>query len=326
MGDEPTPQTIAAEVDAADERIRPHVRETPLERSPFLSREAGCEVYLKMENLQVTNSFKSRGAFNALLSLSDPERARGVVTASTGNHANAMTHAMPLLGIDGEIYVASSTSRAKLDQLEARGARLRILDADTRDVETAARRDAETSGRVYVSPYNDRNVVAGQGTIGAELMRQLEGFDDVLVPVGGGGLIAGIAGLLKARRPEVRVTGCLPENSPVISESVAAGELLEVPWTPSLSDATVGWAEEGSITFPMCRDWVDDWILVSEDEIAAAIRTVIAYQSVLVEGAGALSVASLLREPDRSAGRTVVLVLSGARIPPKVLTEVLAGA
>ncbi|MEX0991026.1 MAG: threonine/serine dehydratase [Actinomycetota bacterium] len=320
---DPTPQAVAAAVDAADARIRPYVRETPLERSPFLSREAGCEVYLKMENLQVTNTFKARGAFNALLSLSDEDRARGVVTASTGNHGNAMAHAMTLLGIDGEIFVASSTSRAKLDQLEARGARLRVLDAETLAVETAARSDAEASGRVYISPYNDSDVVAGQGTIAAELLRQLDSFDDVLVPVGGGGLIAGLAGFLKARDPGVRVTGCLPENSPVISESVAVGELREIPWTPSLSDATVGWAEVGSITFPMCRDWVDGWILVSEAEIAAAIRTVIGYQSVLVEGAGALSVASLLRERDRFAGRTVVLVLSGARIPLTVLAEVL---
>ncbi len=322
MSEEATSEDVAANVEGADARIRPYVRETPLERSPFLSRETGAEVYLKMENLQVTNSFKARGAFNALLSLGDEDRERGIVTASSGNHANGMAYAMPLLGIEGEIFVGADTSRAKLDQLEARGARVRVVDDP--HYEYVARDDAAATGRTYVSPYNDGDVVAGQGTIAAELLRQSDTVDAVLVPVGGGGLIGGIAGYLRARRPEIHVVGCLPEHSPVMSASIAAGRVLDVPCEPTLSDGTAGWIDGDSITFPMCRDWVDDWVLVSEAEIAAAIRTVVAYQSVLVEGAGALAVASLLHEPDRFAGRTVVLVLSGARIPVEVLAGVLA--
>ena len=318
-------EQLARAVDEAAARIGPLIRTTPLERSPHLSESAGAEVYLKFENFQVTNSFKARGALNALLLLNSEDRARGVVTSSTGNHANAMAHALTLLGIEGEIWVPTTTSQAKLDQLRARGANLELVDGDPSEVEVAAREHADAEGRVYVSPYNDPDVIAGQGTVAAELATQLAGgFDDVLVPVGGGGLIAGIAGFLRARHPDSQVLGVVPENSPVMAESVTAGELLRSPWEPSLSDATVGWAEPGSITFPMCRDWVADWILVSEDAIAEALRTLIAYHSVLAEGAGALSTAALLSQPERFAGRTVVLIISGARIPVDKLAGVLS--
>lgn len=321
---------VAAEVEAARERIRPWVRETPLERSPYLSALTGAEVYLKEENLQVTQSFKARGAFNALLALSPDERGRGVVTSSTGNHANACAHAMPLLGIEGEIWVPATTSRAKLDQLEAKGAKLVLVDDDPGRVELLARAEAERSGRVFVSPYNDPKVIGGQGTIAAEIVGQLgdgehgRSPDAIFVPVGGGGLMAGIAGWLKAGGHTTRVVGCQPSNSPVFARSAEAGELLEPPWEPSLSDATVGWAEPGTITFPLCRDHVDAWVEVEEGAIADAIRLVVSQHSQLVEGAGALAVACLLADPAPYAGQRVVLVLSGARIPADKLAHVLS--
>jgi threonine dehydratase len=319
-----TVDALARSVEHAAKRIAPWIRHTPLERSGYLSALAGAEVFMKLENFQVTASFKARGAFNALLSLSPEQRARGVVTSSTGNHANAMAHAMPLLGVEGEIWVPESVSPVKRTQLEMRGARLRLLGGDPGEVEGLARREAEASGRHYVSPYNDPDVVAGQGTIAREILADLPEFDEILVPVGGGGLIAGIAGYLKAQRPGVRVTGVLPENSPVISESVKAGRLLEIPWTESLSDATVGWAEPGSITFPMCRDWVDDWILVSEARIREAIRMNIDMHSMLVEGAAGLAGGAILADPARFAGRRVVLLICGARIASTTLAKVLA--
>lgn len=317
-------EALARSVDHAAERIAPWVRHTPLERSGHLSTLAGAEAWMKLENFQVTASFKARGAFNALLSLTPAERARGVVTSSTGNHANAMAHAMALLGVEGEIWVPEGISPVKRTQLEMRGARLRLLGGDPGEVEALARGEAESSGRIYVSPYNDPAVVAGQGTIAREVLADLPEFDEILVPVGGGGLIAGIAGYLKAHRPGVRVTGVLPENSPVISESVKAGRLLEIPWTESLSDATVGWAEPGSITFPMCRDWVDDWILVSEARLREAIRMNIDMHSMLVEGAAALAGGAVLADPARFSGRRVVLVICGARIAASTLAKVLA--
>lgn len=311
---------VRREVEEAERRIRPHILETPLEPWPRLSRDMGAEVFLKMENLQVTRSFKARGAFNAVLSLDEAARAKGVVTASSGNHAMAMTNALALSGVEGEIWLPEKASPAKVEALKSRGANLRFSDGDP---EFPAREEADRTGRVFVSPYNDPKVVGGQGTVALELLRQTERLDGVFVPVGGGGLIAGIAGYLKETSPATQVIGCLPARSPVMSESVKAGKVLNVPWDPSLSDATVGWMEPDSITFPICRDLVADWVLPTEEEIAAALRLVMAEHSVMVEGAAVLSVASFLKTAERWRDKTVVLVLSGSRISLDVLAEVL---
>ena len=318
-----TPADAAGEVALAEPRIRPHIRETPLEPSPFLSGETGGDVRLKLECVQVTGSFKARGALNRLLALSEAERGRGVVAASTGNHGLAVAHALALLGIAGEIFLPSTVSPAKLDALRGRGARVRLVEDDPGVVETVARRDAERTGRVYVSPYNDRHVVGGQGTVGVELLRQLERVDAVLVPVGGGGLIGGIGACLKQEAPGVRIVGCQPAACPILAESVRAGRLLDLPSAPSLSDATVGLLEPGAITFPLCRAVVDDWIVVGEAEIRSALRLVLERQSVLIEGASALPVAALLATRDRWRGARVALVLSGSHIALPALREVL---
>jgi len=318
-----TATDAAREVALAEPRIRPHIRETPLEPSPFLSRETGGDVHLKLECVQVTGSFKARGALNRLLALSDAERARGVVAASTGNHGLAIAHALALLGIAGEIFLPSTVSPSKLDALRVRGARVRLVDEDPGVVETVARRDAEGTGRVYVSPYNDRHVVGGQGTVGVELLRQLDRADAVLVPVGGGGLIGGIGAYIKEQAPGVRIVGCQPAACPILVESVRAGRLLELPSAPSLSDATVGLLEAGAITFPVCQAVVDDWIVVDEPAIRSALRLVLERQSLLIEGASALPVAALLATRDRWRGARVALVLSGSHVALAVLCEAL---
>ncbi len=321
-----TPADAAREVRLAEPRIRPYVRETPLEPCPALSRATGADVSLKLETAQVTGSFKARGALNKLLSLSPPERERGVVAASTGNHALATAHALTLLGISGEIFLPASVSRAKLDALESNGARLRLIDDDPGLVETIARRAADASGRVYVSPYNDPQVIGGQGTVAVELRRQLVGFDTVLVPVGGGGLIAGIAADLAQHAPHTQVIGCQPSACPIMVASVRAGRLVELPSAPSISDATVGLLEPGSITFPLCRDLVADWIQVDERELRAAVRFMLEKQSLLVEGAAALPVAGLLAAGERWRGAKVVLVLSGSHMALPVLADILASS
>jgi len=318
-----SPSDAAREVRLAEPRIRPFIRETPLEPSPFLGQATSCDVHLKLECVQVTGSFKARGALNKLLSLSDAERARGVVAASTGNHGLAVAHALALLGIAGEIFLPSSVSPVKLEGLRTRGARVRLVDADPGVVETVARRDAERTGRVYLSPYNDPQVIGGQGTVGAELLRQLEGLDAVLVPVGGGGLIAGIAAHVKEQAPKVRIIGCQPAACPILVESVKAGRLVELPSAPSLSDATVGLVEAGAITFPVCRACVDEWLVVDEPAIRSALRLVLERQSVLIEGAAALPVAALLAARDRWRGARLGLVLSGSHIAVPALAEVL---
>lgn len=314
---------VAAGVDRALSRIRPYVRQTPLEESPLLSREADARVFLKLESAQVTGSFKARGAFNKLLALDQAERERGIVTASTGNHALATAHALATLGIRGEIFLPVSASAVKVDALRARGARLRLIDADPGAVEVEARRYAQGKGCVYISPYNDPEVIAGQGTIAPELVEALDAVDVVIVPVGGGGLIAGIAGFLKARNPAVRVVGCQPSASAVMAHSVEAGHLVELPSDDSISDATVGLVEAGSITFPVCRTCVDEWVLLDETELRAAVRFVATHHSVMIEGAAALAVAALRRRIDRRRGQTIVLVLSGSHINPSLLADIL---
>ncbi|MGE5686666.1 MAG: threonine/serine dehydratase [Gemmatimonadota bacterium] len=316
----------AREVGLAADRIGPYIRETPLEPSPFLSRETGADVHLKLECVQVTGSFKARGALNKLLSLGAAGRARGVVAASTGNHGLAVAHALALLGIAGEIFLPASVSPAKLEGLRAQGARVRLVDEDPGVVETVARQDADRTGRIYVSPYNDPQVIGGQGTVGVELLRQLEELDAVLVPVGGGGLVGGIGAWLKERAPSVRIVGCQPAACPILAASVKAGRLLELPSAPSLSDATVGLIEAGAITFPLCRTCVDDWLVVDEPAIRAALRLVLERQSVLIEGAAALPVAALLAARDRWRGARVALVLSGSHIALPTLADVLRDA
>lgn len=316
----------AREVGLAADRIGPYIRETPLEPSPFLSRETGADVHLKLECVQVTGSFKARGALNKLLSLGAAGRARGVVAASTGNHGLAVAHALALLGIAGEIFLPASVSPAKLEGLRAQGARVRLVDEDPGVVETVARQDADRTGRIYVSPYNDPQVIGGQGTVGVELLRQLEELDAVLVPVGGGGLVGGIGAWLKERAPSVRIVGCQPAACPILAASVKAGRLLELPSAPSLSDATVGLIEAGAITFPLCRTCVDDWLVVDEPAIRAALRLVLERQSVLIEGAAALPVAALLAARDRWHGARVALVLSGSHIALPTLADVLRDA
>jgi threonine dehydratase len=319
-----SPADAAREVALAESRIRRYIRETPLDPSPFLSRETGVEAHLKLECVQVTGSFKARGAFNKLLSLTEAERARGVVAASTGNHGLATANAMAALGIAGEIFLPRTVSPAKLAALRLRGAPLRLVDDDPGVVETVARSDAERTGRVYISPYNDARVIGGQGTIAVELLRQLEGLDAVLVPVGGGGLIGGIAAHLKDRAPHVRIVGCQPAACPIMVESVKAGRVVELPSAPSLSDATVGLVEAGAITLPVCRACVDEWVVVDEPAIASALRLVLERQSVLIEGAAALPVAALLAEGRRWHGARVALVLSGSHIALPRLAELLA--
>lgn len=315
----------AREVALAEPRIRPYIRETPLDHSPALGRKARADVRLKLETAQVTGSFKARGAFNKLLSLGERERAAGVVTASTGNHALATVHALAVLGIGGEIFLPASVSPAKLDALRSRGATLRLVDEDPGLVETVARDEADRSGRVYISPYNDPQVIGGQGTIAVELLRQPGRIDAVFVPVGGGGLAAGIAAHLAEHSPDTRVIGCQPAACPIMAESVKAGRLLELPSAPSLSDATVGLLEPGSITFSLCHEAVPEWVVVGEAEIRAAIRLVLETQSVLIEGAAALPVAALLATRERWRDARVVLVLSGSHIALPALREVLQG-
>lgn len=318
-----TVEQVRRDSQEAEARIQGYIRETPLEPSAWLSQLAGAEVYLKLENLQTTGSFKLRGAANRLLTLSPEEARAGIVTASTGNHGSAVAYLLRELGWPGTVYVPNTISAAKLGALERLEATLELHGEDGVEAENQARQVAEQSGRFYMSPYNDRQIVAGQGTVGLEIERQLGAVDSVVVPVGGGGLIAGIAGALKSASPEVEIVGCQPTNSAVMHHSIQAGRLLELASEPTLADGAAGGIERDSITFPICQQHVDRFILISEEEIRQAICHVLEKHYLLIEGAAALSVAAFLQQIDHFRGKRTVLVLSGAKISLETLRAVL---
>lgn len=308
---------------AAEGRIREYIRETPAEHSLYLSRMADCSVYLKCENLQQTGSFKLRGAVNKILSLSEKEKARGLITASSGNHGAAFSWALKRFGLKGTIVLPEITAPTKIDALLLYGADIIKHGDDCVKAERHGRQTAEKMGSTYISPYNDPQIIGGQGTIGIELTRQVPGIDSVIVPVGGGGLIGGVAGYLKSENPDITIVGCQPENSAVMYESVKAGRILDLESKPTISDGSAGGIEKDTITLPMCQELVDDFILVSETEIIAAIKLILEKHYLLVEGSAALSVAAFIKQKNRFQGKNVVLILSGSKISLETLKKIL---
>ena len=306
----------------AERLIRPHIRETPVVPSLALGEAIGAEVWLKCENLQVTGSFKVRGATNRLLTLPDETRRTGVVAASSGNHGIAVAHAGRALGVPVTVYVPDFASAAKVAAMRRLGANVVAFGTDGLDTEFEARRKALSQGRVYVSPYNDLAVVAGQGTVGVELDRQLSDIDAVIVAAGGGGLIAGIAAHLKHRHPGTWIVGAQPANSRVLIESIRAGQVLDLPSLPTLSDGTAGGIEADTVTFPLCRNLVDEWVEVDEGEIARAMRHAIEVEHLLIEGAAGVAIGALSKLRTPVDGR-VVVVLCGANVSASRLREVL---
>jgi threonine dehydratase len=289
---------------AAHTRIRGLVRETPVEYAPDL-----C-AWLKLEHLQTTGSFKFRGACNKVALLTPEQAAAGVVTASNGNHGLGVAAAAAARGIPAEVFVSSHVSAGKARRIEAHGAKLHRAGDDPLTAELAARRAAEESGRVFISPYNDLDVMAGQGTIGVELLRQFPDVGSVFVAVGGGGLIGGIGTYLKAARPEVEVVGCWPENSPVMYECMRAGRVVEVAERPTLSESTAGGLEPGSVTLDVCRRVIDRAVFVSEDEIRDTMRLLLRTEHWLVEGAAAVAAAAFRK----AGGRNAAVVLCGRNL------------
>ncbi|KTC85471.1 threonine/serine dehydratase [Legionella drozanskii] len=317
-----------SEVLGAEKRIRPFVRETALDYSIALSRETKANVFLKCENLQFTGSFKVRGAINKLLSLTSSRNEQAIVTASSGNHGAAVAFGLSKLNKKGVVFIPENTSSTKVDNIRNYTANLEFYGQDCVQTELHALEYAKQHKMIYVSPYNDLQVISGQATIGLELMKQLDTIDVVFVPVGGGGLISGIAWYLKSVNPNIKIVGCLPENSPVMSESIQANHIIEMETLPTLSDATAGGIEPDAITFDICRQFVDDYILVSEDEIKNAIINLMKTQHLLVEGASGVALGGFLkftgsREYQKYQGKNIVIVLSGANISFETLKQVI---
>ncbi len=314
---------IAKEVIAAEKRIRPYIRETILEYSPYYSRLADAGVHFKLENLQHTGSFKLRGAMNKMLSMTRGQREQGVVTASTGNHGAAVAYSLKKLGATGVVFVPQNASPGKVQAIESLGAEVRCFGEDTADTEVHARKFAVQNGLTYIPPYNDLLVIGGQGTIAVELARQLNKIDTVFAALGGGGMISGIAGFLKSIHPGVEIIGCSPQNSQVMIRSVDAGKILDLPSLPTISDGTAGGIEPGALTFDLCRELIDDYETVTEDEIMEGLREFLQIQHMLIEGAAAVALAAMVKRRNRLVGKNVVVIICGANISIETLRTIL---
>lgn len=312
------------EILAAAQRLKDLIRITPLENSIALSRASGAQVFLKCEQLQYTGSFKVRGALNKLLLLTPAQRAQGVVTASTGNHGAAVAFGLQKLNIPGKIFVPENASTAKVENIRNYHTQLEFYGNDCMQTELHAREQALAQNQVYISPYNDLDVIAGQGTIGVELIQQADDIDAVFVPIGGGGLIAGIANYLKNISPATKIIGCMPQNSPVMAESLKRGKIIDMPTEDTLSDATAGGIEADSVTFLLCQQFVDDTVLVSEAEIQQAIITLIKTQHYLVEGASGVALAAFLKTAQQYQNKKIIVILSGGNISLDTLKKILA--
>ncbi|NIV17543.1 MAG: threonine/serine dehydratase [Woeseiaceae bacterium] len=316
------PSRFAEAAAEAAIRIADVICETPVVRSAHFSEVTGADVHFKLENRQHTGSFKLRGAANCLLSLSPGQRARGVATASSGNHGAAVAYAMRALDVPGVIFVPEQTSEAKVEAIRSYGGDVRFFGTDGLDTELHAREYAESEGLFYVSPYNDANVVAGQGTCGIEIADQCANLDAVFVAVGGGGLLGGVGSVLRRRLPDIRIFACQPEASAVMAKSVEAGRVLDLPSQPTLSDGTAGGVEANAITFDLCRELADEFVLVSEDEIAAAMRAFIGAEKDTIEGSAGVAIAALERRREVIEGRKVLVIICGGNVSEATLEAV----
>jgi threonine dehydratase len=308
------------DIEAAAARLHGHVVDTPCLASRTLGDMAGCTVFLKFENQQFTASFKERGALNRIAQLSEQERARGVLAVSAGNHAQGVAYHAQRLGIPATIVMPRFAPAVKVDNTRRFRAEV-VLEGDTFD---DARRHglalAERRGLTLVHPYDDLAVAAGQGTLGREMLQQQPQIDTLLVAVGGGGLISGVATAARALRPGIEVIGVQTERFPAVWNAVHLG--CRESGQATIADG-IAVKEPGSLTLPLIRSLVNDVLLVGEDEIEQAIVLLLEIEKTVVEGAGAVGLAALLKYRDRFAGRKVGLILCGGNIEPLVLAEII---
>ena len=310
-------------VETARERISNHIKRTPLVHSRMLSEFHDADVFLKLENEQVTGSFKFRGALNKLMTLTKEDADRGVITASTGNHAQGFAKAAKILDMEAKVVFPTDASTYKLEKIQQYDVEI-IQDVGYEEIEPYARNLAEKRGLTYVPPYNDLEIVVGQGTVGLEILEQCEDVDTVVVPIGGGGLIAGIAIACKAKSPRTSIIGAQSEASPEVYESWVAGHWVEAVETDSVAQGLMGGVEADSITLEIIQEMVDRIDLVSEKSIIDAIRFLYEKEQLVIEGAGAVSTAALNTKTNDYGGKKVVLVISGGNISEEEIATLIA--
>ena len=314
-----------ADVVRARATIAGRIHRTPLVESPSLGARAGTPVHLKLEHRQITGSFKLRGASNAIANLAPEQRAAGVVGVSTGNHGRGLAHAAKQAGVRCIVCMSELVPQNKIDAIRGLGAEVRIVGRSQDDAQVEAERLIAEDAMTMVPPFDDPRVIAGQGTLGLEIVEALPEVGTVVVPLSGGGLIAGVALAVKAERPAVRVVGATMERGAAMYESQRAGAPVQVAELPSLADALGGGiGVDNRYTFAMVRDLVDDMVLVSEDEIADAIRHAYWQERQIVEGSGAVAIAAILAAKVEARGPAVVVV-SGANIDMAARAHLVAG-
>ena len=313
------PVTLA-DIEAAAKAIEGQIESTPLRYSRTLSEITGAQVWIKFENLQFTASFKERGALNKLLSLSNSEKAAGVIAMSAGNHAQGVAYHASRLGIPSTIVMPQGTPFVKIEHTRNFGANVIIHGETLADADKHARDLEKRDSLTFVHPFDDKHVIAGQGTVGLEILDELADFDVMVIPVGGGGLSSGIATAIKSRRPAVSIIGVEPALYPSLSAELR-GEEAKVGGATIAEGIAV--KKVGKLTAEILRKLMDRVILVSEDELERAITLYATVEKTVAEGAGAAGLAALLAEPHHFRGRKVVLVLSGGNIDTRLLASVL---
>lgn len=314
----------ASDIKIARETIRPFVKRTTLKYSNFLSLLCQGTVYLKLENTQLSHSFKIRGAFNKILHLTPEEKQKGIITCSSGNHGLATAIAAEKMDIAVKIVIPKTTPGKKVDKINKHNVDL-VLYGDYDEAEQKALELAHKEGKTYISPYNDVDIIAGQGTIGLEILEEFPEVEKVLVPIGGGGLIAGIAIAIKNKNRAIEVIGVQSEASPVMYESLRAGKILkseELKIQNSIADGLSGGIEEGSITFGITQKNVNKVILVKEESIKEAIRLLWEKDNQVVEGAGAVGPAVVIENKEQFKNKKTVIVISGGNIDNKLFNEI----
>jgi threonine dehydratase len=316
-----TPITLR-EIESARARIQKTIRRTPLEFSRGLSKELGREVFLKLECFQATGSFKLRGAMAKLSALSDEEKGRGILTVSAGNHGLAVAYCADALGLDATIVVPESASRAKVEAIGRYNVRLIERGADYDAAEGAARSMELETGKTFVSPYNDAEVIAGQGTIALEILEDAARLDALVAPVGGGGLVAGLAVAAKALNPNIKVYGAEPMATPTMHEALQAGRIIAIDEDETIADGLAGNIEQGSMTFPIVQEFADGIITVSESEIAEALVKFAREEHVMIEGSAAVSLAAL--QSPRLEGQRIAAVITGRNISLDLFSRLVA--
>jgi len=309
------------EIESARNKIRRAILRTPMIYSDTLSKLTGKEVFLKLENLQKTGSFKIRGAYYKLSRFTPPMKKRGVVAASAGNHAQGVALASSILGIHSTIVMPEGVSLAKQMATQAYGGEVVLFGQNTDEALGYAKKLAR-DGKFLIHPFDDGQVIAGQGTIGLEILEEVPGVEAIIAPMGGGGLISGIAAIVKKRRPNVKIIGVQSIYAPSAYYSLKRKKIVEVKVKPTLADG-IAIQRVGEITFPMIQKGVDEIITVNEDEIASAILLLMERKRIVAEGAGATPLAALLSKRLKTRSKKIVLVISGGNIDFHLLDRII---